>query len=395
MSTFKPVSSQISLPSLEDEIFKYWKEHNTFQKSIDQRSTKNPFIFVDGPPFVTGSPHYGSLLPSIAKDIVPRYQTMLGKRVRRVFGWDCHGLPIEEKVSKQFGIKSNIELEEQFGIERYVKECRKYVQSVTNDWRWYIEKIGRWVDMDNAYYTMNFEFMESVLWAFKQIYNKGYIYKGKRVSLFSTDTSTPVSQFEVAMDPDNYRDVDELSIFVKFKLNQLPEILQNKKLEKKPIYLLAWTTTPWTIPANFALAVNKDFVYTLVEYDNEYFIVAKERLAYTFNKPGQEVGNLEKDEIKILAEFNGGQLERLSYNPAYDFFIDHSNENDFKIVMEFVDGISLENYISSSAPLTYRRCHRAYPSYDWRTRRHGRTSCRQSAHGLNLFGQQAYWQKPI
>src|SRR3989344_5831577 len=225
MSTFKPVSSQISLPSLEDEIFKYWKEHNTFQKSIDQRSTENPFIFVDGPPFVTGSPHYGSLLPSIAKDIVPRYQTMLGKRVRRVFGWDCHGLPIEEKVSKQFGIKSNIELEEQFGIERYVKECRKYVQSVTNDWRWYIEKIGRWVDMDNAYYTMNFEFMESVLWAFKQIYNKGYIYKGKRVSLFSTDTSTPVSQFEVAMDPDNYRDVDELSIFVKFKLNQLPEIL--------------------------------------------------------------------------------------------------------------------------------------------------------------------------
>ena len=169
MARFKPVSSQVNLPALEEETNKFWNENNIFQKSIDQRSVENPYIFVDGPPFVTGSPHYGSLLPSIAKDMIPRYQTMLGKRVRRVFGWDCHGLPIEEKVSKMFGIKSNAQLEEKFGIERYVQECRKYVQSVTSDWRWYIEKIGRWVDMDNAYYTMNFEFMESVLWAFKQI----------------------------------------------------------------------------------------------------------------------------------------------------------------------------------------------------------------------------------
>ena len=172
----------------------------------------------DGPPFVSGMPHYGHLLTSIAKDVVPRYWTMKGKRVRRVFGWDCHGLPVEAKVNKKFGIKTRKQVEQEMGVEKYIKECRSYVEQNISDWRWYIEKIGRWVDLDEPYYTMYPKFNESVIWAFKQMWEKGLIYKGKRVSLYSTDTLTPVSDFEVAMDPDNYQDTEDLSVYVKFKL---------------------------------------------------------------------------------------------------------------------------------------------------------------------------------
>ena len=273
MHKLNPVSSQVVLSELEEKITTFWKKEKIFEKSIEQRNEDNAYTFVDGPPFVTGLPHYASLLPSIAKDVVPRYQTMTGKRVRRVWGWDCHGLPIEEKVNQLFGIKSSQQLEEKMGIEKYVAACRNYVQSASSDWRWYIEKIGRWVDMDNAYYTMNIEFMESVIWGFKQIYKKGLIYKGKRVSLFSTDTSTPVSNFEVAMDNDNYRDIEDLSIFVKFEVESSEVNLQLSDLkipEDKKIYFVAWTTTPWTIPANFALAVNPKFKYAVVEYDNQF-----------------------------------------------------------------------------------------------------------------------------
>ncbi len=318
------VSSQIDLVKLEEQTQQFWKDNKTFEKSISTRPEDNKYTFLDGPPFVTGNPHYGSLLPSIAKDVIPRYQTMLGKRVRRVWGWDCHGLPVEEKVNKLFGIKSSTQLEEKLGIEKYVQECRKYVQSASSDWRWYIEKIGRWVDMDNAYYTMSVDFMESTIWAFKQIYEKGYIYRGKRVSLFSTDTSTPVSQFEVAMDQDNYREVEDLSVFVKF---------ETQKINDQPTFFVAWTTTPWTIPANFALAVNKDFDYSLVEYDGEQFIVATDRIGYTFNASKNEVGQKGDDEVKILKHFTGTELAGFSYKPVYDYFVKDASDNDFKVYL--------------------------------------------------------------
>lgn len=325
MANFKPVSSQVNLPELEEETNKFWKENKIFEKSLENREGADPFIFVDGPPFVSGNPHYGHLLTSIAKDLVPRYQTMVGKKVRRVWGWDCHGLPVEDKVNQKLGIKSSKQLEEEFGIERYIQECRTYVEGVTSDWRWYVERIGRWVDMDNAYYTMYPEYMESVIWAFKQIYEKGLIYKGKRVSLFSTDTSTPVSEFEVAMDADNYRDIEDLSIFIKFKLKD------NSKLNldvKSEVFLVAWTTTPWTILANFALAVNENFDYSLVEYENEFYIVSKDRIGYTFNLTDQN-----KDLVKVIKEFKGKDLEGIEYYPAYENFKDQKTENDFKVYL--------------------------------------------------------------
>jgi isoleucyl-tRNA synthetase len=230
MKNFKKIDNK-PFPQIEEEVLKFWKENNTFKRSVDERPDNNPFVFVDGPPFVTGNPHYGSLLPSIAKDVVPRYQTMKGKKVRRVWGWDCHGLPIEEKVSIKLGITSRKQLEEDFGVTRYVKECKDYVESSITSWEWYIDRVGRWVDLKNAYYTMKPEFNESVIWGFKQIYDKGYIYKGKRVSLYSTDTSTPVSDFEVAMDPDNYKDTTDLSVFVKFELSPdiFNDVVQNLK----------------------------------------------------------------------------------------------------------------------------------------------------------------------
>lgn len=346
MSKIKKVESQLNLPQIEEKVSKFWKDNRTFQKSIENRSPDSPSVFVDGPPFVSGSPHYGHLLCSIAKDVIPRYLTMRGKRVRRVFGWDCHGLPIEEKVNKKLGIKSNKQLEEEVGIDNYVKECRNYVKATSNDWKWYVEKVGRWVDMENAYYTMSPEYTESVMWAFKQIWEKGYIYKGKRVSLYSTDTSTPVSNFEVAMDPDNYREVEDLSIFVKFEISDPSKIVlpkNNSELEyvkSKPIYLVAWTTTPWTIPSNMALAVNPDEDYVLVEFEGEYYILAESRVSYTFNTSEKHVGGTPDKLVKIIGECKGKYLEGLRYKPIYDFFVEKTSKADFKVYL--YEGVTTE-----------------------------------------------------
>ncbi len=315
MTGIKTVEGRCDFPKLEEEITGFWKEEKIFEKSVESRSEEERYSFVDGPPFVSGMPHPGTLAVSIVKDVIPRYWTMKGKRVRRVFGWDCHGLPIEEKVDKLLGIKSRDEIENKVGVAKYVQECRAYVEKNIADWRWYIDRVGRWVDMDNAYRTMDPEFNQSVIWAFKKFFDKGLVYKGKRVSLFSTDTSTPVSEFEVAMDSDNYRDTEDLSVFVKFKL-------LNSHFEKN-VSIVAWTTTPWTLPSNFALAVNSEYNYCLVEFKGENLIVAKERLEYSFGD----------EDFKILEEFKGKELEGIEYEPVFDFFVSEKTQNDFKIYL--------------------------------------------------------------
>jgi isoleucyl-tRNA synthetase len=345
MSKIQKVPNQVKFSELEDKINQFWKENRIFEKSIEQRSPDELYSFMDGPPFVSGSPHYASLLPSIAKDVIPRFWTMKGKRVRRVFGWDCHGLPIEEKINRKFSLSGRKQVEKEFGVEKYVRECRSYVTQCTSDWRWYIDKIGRWVDLDNAYYTMSPEFGESVVWAFKQIWDKGFIYKGKRTSMFSTDTSTPVSEFEVAMDSDNYREVEDLSIYVKFRLrrpqsnssSKLPETsksflaeIQNL-LPEEDIYLLAWTTTPWTIPSNFALAVNPETTYCLVRFEGHYYILAKSRIQQTFDTTEEYIGEDQGKMVKIIKEFQGNSLEGLTYKPVYNYFVEFITANDFKI----------------------------------------------------------------
>jgi isoleucyl-tRNA synthetase len=322
MTNIKLVEGRCDFPKLEEDIIGFWKEGKIFEKSVECRDEDSRYSFVDGPPFVSGMPHPGTLAVSIVKDVIPRYWTMKGKKVRRVFGWDCHGLPIEEKVSEELGVKDREQIENEIGVEKYVQECRSYVERNIADWRWYIDRVGRWVDMDNAYRTMDPEFNQSVIWAFKQFHDKGLVYKGKRVSLFSTDTSTPVSEFEVAMDSDNYRDTDDLSIFVKFRL-----------LDSKfgpDVFAVAWTTTPWTIPSNFALAVNADYKYCLVEFNGEKLIVAKERLEYTFGE----------EDFKVLKEFKGSELKGIGYEPVFDFFVSEKSKNDFKIYL--YEGVTLE-----------------------------------------------------
>jgi len=294
--TIKPLESQYVPAVIEEEVIKYWKEDNTFEKSVSQRDSKDTFRFYDGPPFVTGKPHYGHLLGSIIKDVIPRYQTMKGKHVDRVWGWDCHGLPTENKVEQLLGINTKKEIET-LGIDKFVTACKTYVQDVSSEWQWYIDRVGRWVDMEHSYRTMDINYMESVVWVFKQLYDKGHIYKGKRVSLFCPRCSTPISNFEVAMD-NSYKDVTDPSVFLKFKV----------KGENQ--FFLAWTTTPWTLPSNFALAVSAKDTYALVEQDGVQYILAKARIASA----------LGTNNLTTLKEFPGSELVGREYEPLYTYY---------------------------------------------------------------------------
>lgn len=334
MSKIKKAENQVKFPELEDKINKFWKENQIFEKSIENRPLSNSFRFLDGPPFPSGMPHYGHLCWSVGKDIIPRYQTMKGKRVRRVWGWDCHGIAVESKVNKELGISTRKEIEE-YGIENYVKKCREYVEKQIANWGWYIEKIGRWVDLENAYYTMYPEYHESVMWAFKQVWDKGYVYKGKRVSLYSVETCTPVSDFEVA-EGNDYRDIEDLSVFTKFKLKDTSRFENANE-----VFILAWTTTPWTLPSNFALAVNPEADYVLVEFENENYILAKSRLEYTFATTIENIGTESDKLVKIIKEFKGSMLEGLEYEPVYDYFVEKKKDTDWKVYL--YDGVTTED----------------------------------------------------
>lgn len=306
------------LPEMEQGVSTFWDENQIFQKSIEQRSEDNRYVFIDGPPFVSGSVHYGHLIVSIAKDMIPRYWTMKGKRVRRVWGWDCHGLPVEAKVNQKFNIKSSKQVEDSFGVEKYVAECREFVNEQMTDWRWYIDRVGRWADIDNAYKTMDPDFGESVVWAFKQMYEQGLIYKGKRTSLYSTDTSTPVSEFEVAMDPDNYQEVEDLSVYVKF--SAMTDRFDSET-GGAPVHLIAWTTTPWTLPSNFALAVNPDFTYVLARIEDEFVLMAQDLMTSV-------VGN---EQARVVTTIPGTELVGIEYQPLFNYFVDKTSTNDFHV----------------------------------------------------------------
>lgn len=305
--TFPKVNPKQSFPALEEETLKFWKENKIFEESISSRPAENPYRFYDGPPFITGTPHYGSLLSSICKDVVPRYWTMKGKRCERVWGWDCHGLPIEDKVQKKLGIESAKDVEK-IGVETFIKECYNYTQNTSAEWEWYIDHIGRWVDFKNSYKTMDQDYMESVMWVFKSLWDKELIYKGQRVSLYSWKLGTPISNFEVAMD-DSYKEVSDPAITVMFDI-----IAGETNLEGRPVsvgdYLLAWTTTPWTIPTHMCIAVNKDLAYSRVLSEWKHYILATHRIETVFKGKEHEV----------VASFMGESLVWLKYNPPYDYY---------------------------------------------------------------------------
>lgn len=323
MKQIRKANNRPNFPELEDKITQFWKQNRIFEKSIEYRKDTPKYSFVDGPPFANGMPHYGHLICSIAKDVIPRYQTMKGNNVRRVFGWDCHGLPIEDKVNAKYNLKTRQDVEE-FGIDRYIRECRSLVGGYAENWQYYMNKIGRWVDMDNAYYTMKPQFNESVLWLFKTAWEKGLIYKGKRVSLYSTDNQTPVSEFEVNMDPDNYREVEDTSIFVKFPL-------KSELYGYNDVKILIWTTTPWTIPAHVAIAVNPELEYSLVEFEGQRYLVSTNLITSVFETDEQNIGADEGKLVRILQSFSGGDLVGLEYEPPYNFFPELTNDKHFKV----------------------------------------------------------------
>ena len=310
MFKFKPVSPNIDFPKLEEEVLEYWKKNKIFEKSVDLRSDNKKWTFLDGPPFVTGVPHYGSLLSSIPKDIFGRYWTMKGYKVRRVWGWDGHGLPIENKVETALGIKSKKEIEERIGVKRFIDECKKYVNQTSREWEWYIDKIGRWVNFENAYKTWDKDYMESVMWVFKQMYDKGYVYKGLRVSLYCPHCATPISNFEVAMDSDNYKEVVDYATVYKYALEG-----------QDNTFILAWSTTPWNKIVTPALAVNPKLDYIKIKQGNEYYILAKSAKGMLHKTP----------KWSVVEEFKGKELIGTKFKPHYDYYPVEKGKKAFEV----------------------------------------------------------------
>ena len=284
----------------EKDWVQRWKDDDTFNKSVAQRSADNSWVFYDGPPFLTGTPHHGHLLVSTVKDTMGRFHTMKGQRVERRWGWDCHGLPAEVYVEKTLGISNKKEIGTKISVSDYVKECRAAMVRTGTEWEDTIERIGRWVEFKGAYKTMDNNYMESVWWAFKRLYEEGKIYEGEKILVYCTKDATPISKSEVAMENSYQMDTDP-SLFVYFKLEDEDE------------YLLAWTTTPWTLPANMVLAVNQDVDYSLVAYGDKKFYVASDRV--------EKVMTDEKHqplEYSIVKTIKGSELVGKRFEPLFE-----------------------------------------------------------------------------
>ena len=308
MSEVDKTTESFSFVKTEHDILKFWKEKQIFQKSLDKTKGNAPYIFYDGPPFATGLPHHGHLVGSILKDAVPRYWTMKGRYVERRFGWDCHGLPVEHEIDKKLGMSAQ-DAVKKLGIKGYNDECRGIVQRYTSEWEKTITRIGRWVDFENDYKTMDVSFMESVWWVFKQLWDKKLIYQGTRVVPFSTALGTVLSNFEAGQ---NYQDVQDPAVTVLFKVKE------------EDTFLAAWTTTPWTLPSNLCLCVGADIDYVLVKEKDSgkkiYF--AKERLE-SYSK---------KREFEVLEEMKGSKLKGIKYEPLLPYFKKYEADGAFQVL---------------------------------------------------------------
>lgn len=293
----------------ELEVLEFWNKDKTFEKSLKQTEGKKEFVFYDGPPFATGLPHYGHILASIEKDVIPRFWTMNGRYVRRTWGWDCHGLPIENIAEKELGINSKDEIEK-MGVAKFNKFCRAKVFSYDKEWREVINRLGRWVDFENQYKTMDNEYIESVWWAFKTLWEKDLIYEGEKILMYCPRCSTPLAKSEVAMD-NSYKTVKDRAITVKFKLTG------------EEIYALAWTTTPWTLPSNLALTVNPklNYVYLKDKSDGTVYLLGKELIGKYFKS---------EEEYTLEKEVRGKELIGKTYEPLFPYFKDL--KNSFKII---------------------------------------------------------------
>ncbi len=289
----------------ENKILDYWDEKKCFEKSVEKNLENKPYAFYDGPPFATGLPHYGHIVASLMKDIVPRYFTMNGFRVERKWGWDCHGLPIENIVEKDLSLGGRKDIEN-YGIVKFNEGCRASVMTYAHDWKKTIRRMGRWIDMENDYKTMDVNYMESVWWAFKSLWDRNLIYKGYKPMHVCPRCSTPLSNFEVTQ---GYKDVKDISVTVKFKVKN-PEKLGLEKLT-----ILAWTTTPWTLPGNVLLALGGEINYVIAKVGEENYLLAKDRVETV----------LKNEQHEIVGEYIGDKLIGLVYEPLFPYFADTPN----------------------------------------------------------------------
>lgn len=306
-----------NIPDKEREILKFWAEHKIFEKSVDKKAPD--YVFYDGPPFATGTPHYGHIVASIMKDVVPRYWTMRGFRVERRWGWDCHGLPIENIVEAEMGIKRKKEIEE-IGVDKFNESCRSKVLIYADEWRKVIERLGRWVDMDNDYKTMDKDYMESIWWVFKELWDKGYVYESYKSMHICPRCETTLSQSEIT---EGYKDIEDVSVVAKFELVNEPGT-----------FVLAWTTTPWTLPGNVALSIGEHVDYIRVESEGAKYILAKNNLEKIFS--GRE--------YKVLNEVKAEELVGLKYQPLFNYYQNTNLENKENLyTIQSADFVTVED----------------------------------------------------
>lgn len=307
-------SSHFSFPREEEKVLAFWDEIDAFHRSLELTKDKPEFSFFDGPPFATGTPHYGHILASTVKDIVPRYATMTGHHVSRRFGWDTHGLPIEHIIDKKLGISSKEDVFK-LGLDKYNDECRAIVMTYAEEWRKTIGRLGRWIDFDDDYKTMYPSFMESEWWAFKELFDKGQVYRGFRVMPYSTGCTTPLSNFEAQQ---NYKDVNDPAVTIGFNV-----------VGQEKTQFVAWTTTPWTLPSNLALCVHPEFEYVKIYDENKdrYFILMESLIKALYSKPN-------KEKFKVVEKFKGKDLVGLKYEPLFPYFAKQFGETAFRVICD-------------------------------------------------------------
>ena len=315
------VPAQPDFPALERDVLEHWRIHDTFRASVEQRPQDNEYVFYDGPPFANGLPHYGHLLTGYVKDLVPRFQTMRGKRVERRFGWDCHGLPAEVEAERLLGISGKADILA-MGIEKFNQACRESVLRYTRDWQDYVTRQARWVDFEHDYKTLDLSYMESVMWAFKQLWDKGLVYEGFKVLPYCWRCETPLSNHELRMDDDTYAERQDPSVTVRFKL-------------ETGEWLLAWTTTPWTLPSNLACAVGADISYVVVEKDGERYILARDR---------QAAYERELEDAATVGVLTGAELAGRRYEPLLPYLTDagtFGTQDAFRVILS--DDVTTED----------------------------------------------------
>ncbi len=316
---YENVEPKVDFPKMEEDILSFWEKRDIFRKSVSQREGAEEYVFYDGPPFATGLPHFGHFVPGTIKDIIPRYQTMKGKKVERRFGWDCHGLPVENLIEKELGLNSKTDIE-RFGVAEFNEACRSSVLRYVKEWRRIVTRLGRWVDFDNDYKTMDPDYMESIWWVMKSLWEKGLLYEGHYILPYCPRCSTVLSNHELNLG--GYKDVHDPAITVRFKVRGAAGAASSlSDLADGSTYLLAWTTTPWTLPSNLALTLGPDVEYVLVQDGAERYILAEARLSAYYKKP---------EDCRIVWKKKGGELAGIEYEPLFPYFAEAAAQNAFR-----------------------------------------------------------------